>query len=106
MPKKKKAIFEVTRGGLFEEPTYTIPIRREEATVSGSHLRGEKFDDCEFVFQFDNDEPVVFATTSKNSFSRSLTIKIDSTSHGNLTFNHNGRTFKIFAREPKTFNIS
>lgn len=51
--------------------------------------------DVEFCFQFDNEEPIGFASGSND-----LHIHISPTPNGNIIFtNNNGRTFKIFARE-------
>jgi hypothetical protein len=48
----------------------------------------------EFCFQFDDEEPFVFARGNS-----SLTINISPTIDGNISFTHNNRRFKIFARE-------
>lgn len=48
----------------------------------------------EYCFQFDDDEPHVFGTGHDT-----LTMTIQPTTGGNITFEHNGRRFKIFARE-------
>lgn len=50
--------------------------------------------DCEYCFQFDDDEPQVFADGSNN-----LTITVTPTTGGYMTFTHGGRSFRIFARE-------
>jgi hypothetical protein len=51
-------------------------------------------DNVEFCFQFNDDEPVVFANGPND-----LHITITPTLNGNMTFNDNGNVFKIFARE-------
>lgn len=53
-----------------------------------------RFEDCEFCFQFNDDEPVVFATGTNE-----CNITINPTQQGNITFNDNNNVFKIFARE-------
>ena len=53
-----------------------------------------RIEDCEFCFQFNDDEPVVFATGTNE-----CNITINPTTHGNITFNDNNNVFKIFARE-------
>ena len=50
----------------------------------------------EYCFQFDDDEPFVFARGNNE-----LTITINPTSDGNIIFSHEGRTFKLFARETR-----
>jgi hypothetical protein len=48
----------------------------------------------EFCFQFDDEEPVAFATGPNE-----CTIRLSPTHDGNMIFNDNGRVFKLFARE-------
>jgi hypothetical protein len=48
----------------------------------------------EFCFQFGDDEPVVFATGPND-----CSIRLSPTSNTEMTFNDNGRVFKLFARE-------
>lgn len=52
------------------------------------------FTNNEFCMQFDDDEPFVFATGNSE-----LHMTIRPTIGGNITFNHNGRTFKLYARQ-------
>lgn len=52
-------------------------------------------ENVEFCFQFDNEEPVVFAS-GPNECSIRLSPSLDA----NMTFNDsNGKIFKLFARE-------
>jgi hypothetical protein len=52
-------------------------------------------DNVEFCFQFDNNEPVVFATGPNE-----CSIRISPESDGNMTFtDNNNNVFKLFARE-------
>lgn len=48
----------------------------------------------EYCFQFDDEEPFVFGMGNDP-----LTLTINSTIDGNIVFEHNGRSFKLFARE-------
>lgn len=58
-------------------------------------IRNQVFqNDVEFCFQFDGEEPVVFGGGQND-----LHIHISPSPNGNITFNDNGRVFKIFARE-------
>ena len=58
-------------------------------------LRPHRFiDKVEFCFQFNDEEPVVFATGPNECH-----ITINPTVDGNMTFTDNDRTFKLFARE-------
>lgn len=54
-----------------------------------------RFNNVEFCFQFNDEEPISFGTGSND-----LHIHITPTENGNITFtNNDGKTFKIFARE-------
>ena len=57
-------------------------------------LRNERHNNNEYCFQFDDEEPYVFGQGHET-----LTMTIQPTTGGNISFQHNGRTFKIFARE-------
>ena len=48
----------------------------------------------EFCFQFGDEEPIVFATGPNECH-----ITINPTNDGQMTFNDNGKVFKLFARE-------
>ena len=48
----------------------------------------------EFCFQFDDDEPFVFATGN-----RDLILTMSPTNNSNITFTREGRRFTLFARE-------
>jgi len=53
-----------------------------------------RYDDVEFCFQFDDDEPTVFANGTEE-----ISIRIEPTNGGNITFTTNDKQFTIFARE-------
>ena len=54
----------------------------------------QQFENSEFCLQFDDEEPFVFAYGHSE-----LNISIRPTGNGEITFTHNGRRFKLFARE-------
>jgi hypothetical protein len=58
---------------------------------------------CEWVIQFDNDEPKVFASSDVNSSSHEVVFKIPNTSESHVTFTDpiSNKRFSIYAR-PKT----
>jgi hypothetical protein len=64
----------------------------------------EKFEQCEWVFQFDEDEPQIFAWTgedvSKNE-DPTVTLTIGNTKNAYISFKNkiSEKVFKIFARE-------
>jgi len=57
-------------------------------------LTRRTFENVEFCFQFDEEDPVVFASGSNQ-----CNITLDNTDEGYMTFTDNGRSFKLFARE-------
>jgi hypothetical protein len=69
---------------LLLEPTQMLTLNR--ATFAPANV--------EFCFQFDDDEPVSFGQGPND-----LHIHISPQPNGNMVFNNNGRTFRIFARE-------
>lgn len=65
-------------------------------------ISGKKYEECEWCFQFDNDEPHVFAWTNEDMENEEPQIQftISNNEHSNITFTHpTGKVFKIFARE-------
>lgn len=56
----------------------------------------ETFQNTEWVFQFDDEEPTIFATQQTEPH---LTITLNNTSNASIEFTNNNRRFKIFARE-------
>jgi len=51
-------------------------------------------ENVEFCFQFGDDEPIVFANGPND-----CSIRLSPTNNAEMTFNDNGRVFKLFARE-------
>ncbi len=86
MAKSKKTKKEVL------EPTGEITLRQSE-----------KLENCEWCFQFDEDEPQIFAWTGENESKDEdpkVIFTITNTKDSYITFTHkNGKTFKLFARE-------
>lgn len=60
-----------------------------------------QFANTEFCFQFDDEEPTVFATGNDE-----CRIILQPNDGGNMTFTHNERVFKLFARERINNNIA
>jgi hypothetical protein len=55
---------------------------------------------CEWVVQFDDDEPQLFATADESSLIPEVVIKLQNTSESHITFtdSKNGKRFKMYAR--------
>jgi hypothetical protein len=62
-----------------------------------------KYENCEWVFQFDEDEPQIFAWTGEDiQYDKDPTVNLtlNNTENSFIQFKHkNGKTFKLFARE-------
>jgi len=71
-----------------------------EGTIS---LSQEKYEECEWCFQFDEDDVQVFAWTDDNSSANEdpkVIFTVTNSKGSYITFsNKEGKTFKIFARE-------
>jgi len=82
------------------------PVLRLEAPQSSSFLsipNNGTFKDCEWCFQFDDNEPYVFAATKPfyEGKDAKLTFTLTNQTNTNLSFKDTktGKEFKIFARE-------
>jgi hypothetical protein len=66
-------------------------------------LTQEKLENCEWCFQFDEDEPQIFAWTGDNmnkDEEPKVIFTVSNTKNSYITFTHkNGKSFKLFARE-------
>ena len=64
------------------------------------YLQSPKIKDCVWAFQFDDDEPIVFATSHNGQ--DQLTFTIDNSKTGSIEFyGLDGKKLKIFAKENK-----
>ena len=92
MAKNKKTKKEVV---IEEQPMETI----DEVL-----LTQKKLEECEWCFQFDNDEPQIFATADENSGDPEVMIKLRNTSESHLTFTDTAKNkkFSIYARPKKS----
>ena len=74
------------------EPIGTIKMAEEE-----------KYEQCEWVFQFDEDEPQIFAWTNESDVDEDPTVTFTignrKNAYINFTNKENGKKLKIFARE-------
>lgn len=81
------------------------PTNEELTTYFGSsslYIPTIKFDKTEFCFQFDDDEPIVFALGGYGADKDNVTFTITNSANGYITFTgSDNKTFKLFAREHK-----
>ena len=80
--------------------------RKEEKLESIGEIKmapPEKLEQCEWVFQFDEDEPQIFAWTSEDMTDEdpTVTFTVSNTKDAYISFTNreNGKKFKLFARE-------
>ena len=83
----------------------TLELRNDDSFAfwgtSSLNLQSQKIENCVWAFQFDDDEPVVFAT-SNDLDKNELTFTIDNSSNGSIEFcGLDGKKLKIFAKENK-----
>ena len=100
MAKAKKTKKEVVDAVTAAEPTNEIQL----APIGEVKLlESEKLKNCEWCFQFDEDEPQVFAWTDETdnlNEEPKVIFTITNTENSYITFTHkNGKNFKLFARE-------
>ena len=67
----------------------------------------KRLEQCEWCFQFDEDEPKVFAWTSEDMTDEepTVTFTIGNTEGAYVSFSKDGKTFKLFARELTSVGI-
>ena len=70
-------------------------LHLEEALPSHAKLK-----DCEWCFQFEEDEPQIFAWTNDGDLDENptVTFTITNSEDSYITFSKNGKVFKLFAR--------
>jgi hypothetical protein len=75
-------------------------IMEEDAKdgLYGKLIASETFENVEWVFQFDEDEPILLAKPLEDT--KEFVIRIGNNNQSNIWFyDGNGKKFKIFARE-------
>jgi hypothetical protein len=75
-------------------------IMEEDAKdgLYGKLIASETFENVEWVFQFDDDEPILLAKPLEDT--KEFVIRIGNNNTSNIWFyDGNGKKFKIFARE-------
>jgi hypothetical protein len=82
----------------------TIEDQSEQLQSIGDiTLSQKKFEQCEWVFQFDEDEPQIFAWTSEDMTDEdpTVTFTVSNTKDAYISFTNRetGKKFKLFARE-------
>jgi hypothetical protein len=94
MAKSRKKIKEDTLISLINKLTHSDTISAPVAPTI------QTFMPCEWVIQFDNDEPQIFTTADESVENPEVVIKIQNTNEGFIKFTDTvtGKTFKLFAR--------
>ena len=77
-----------------------VELKATDATIA---MTQKKYDECEWCFQFDSDEPQIFAWTDSEmnkDEEPKVIFTITNTKDSYINFTHkNGKSFKLFARE-------
>ena len=74
-------------------------------TESNTEMKTE-FKNVEWVFQFNDNNPVHLSEPSSDSGAKELTLTIGNTAESTITFaDTNGNQFTIFAREKEIENL-
>lgn len=85
-----------TKRGMLEE---TLQISNNNQIY---FLSETKYKDCEWYFQFDNEEPTLLAVTKTDYDGKDakITFTLTNDANSNMVFKDNkGRTFKLFAKQ-------
>ena len=63
----------------------------------------EVYSPCEWVIQFDNDEPQIFAVSDETVETPEVIIKLQNTNRAHITFadSNTGKSFRMYARAKK-----
>lgn len=74
-------------------------VQRSIVTFAGMNDNG--INDCEWCFQFDDEDPIVFAVGASNAKDPFIQFKLTNKDSSNLEFtdNKNKKKFKLFARK-------
>lgn len=82
------------------DPQITDAVTTPQPTIN---LNVEKYEQCEWCYQFDGDEPQIFAWTDETIDSKEeprVSFTIGNQKDAYITFSApNGKTFKLFPRE-------
>lgn len=72
--------------------------------IEVNQIQTERYMPCEWVIQFDDDTPLVFATANESDEIPEVTIKLQNTNHSHVTFRdtNTNKTFKIYARQKQS----
>ena len=77
-------------------------ISEEEMRNRILTITQKEYKECEWCYQFDEDEAQVFAWTNENDSSDeppSVTFTLTNNNNSYITFKHKDKLFKLFARE-------
>lgn len=97
---KKETVGVINLNDYWETRNDTITIG-ETSPSRVLYIQPIRYENVEFCFQFNDDNPIVFANTAGNS----CTIHLEPTTNSNMIFNDgNGNVFKLFARQIENGN--
>jgi hypothetical protein len=98
--KTKQPIVEETEQ--IQEPIVASDASDDELRERLLTLTQKEYKECEWCYQFDEDDAQVFAWTNENDSSDeppSITFTLTNNNNSYITFKHKDKLFKLFARE-------
>ena len=93
---------EQTQEPILTDEIITTDSSNQELKDTILKLTEKIYEECEWCYQFDEDEAQVFAWTNENDESEeepSVTFTLNNTNNSYLTFMYKDKVFKLFARE-------
>ena len=78
-----------------------MPRKKKSTTKVEIENIIQYFNPCEWVVQFDNDEPVVFTEQNEKSTNKEVVITLGNNSNSFIKFTdpNTGKFFKLYARQ-------
>ena len=93
---------EQTQEPILTDEIITTDSSNQELKDTILKLTEKIYEECEWCYQFDEDEAQVFAWTNENDDSEeepSVTFTLNNNNNSYLTFMYKDKVFKLFARE-------
>jgi hypothetical protein len=93
---------EQTQEPILTDEIITTDYSNQELKDTILKLTEKIYEECEWCYQFDEDEAQVFAWTNENDESEeepSVTFTLNNNNNSYLTFMYKDKVFKLFARE-------
>jgi hypothetical protein len=93
---------EQIQAPIISDEIETTDVSEDELKERLLSLTQKEYKDCEWCYQFDEDDAQVFAWTNEEGISNeapSVTFTLTNNNNSYITFKHKDKLFKLFARE-------